>query len=487
MLDVPVVLSRSLIDGVAHAPHRIGTLHDPNTGAVRTDQVTASPEQVEQAVAAADRLYRSGMLDDYAAARRVAVLQDWAVRLDANAEAIAQQDSISTGNPLRTTRLLASFLGDRVRSATAQLIANPDDPILDTPDRVVRVLHRSLGPALVLAPWNAPTFVAVSKVAAAFAAGSPVILKPSEWTPSGAQLAAELLLEVLDSHEAPRASVQLVHGAGQVGAALASDARVRVITFTGGLAAGKAVARAAAETLAVTQLELGSNNPAIVLPDADVAKTASAVAEGITRLNGQWCEAPGKILVPPMLHDSFIDALRAELGRLRIESSLAEGCELGPLAYAAHRDRLAAQLDGYESQGADVVRAGRAPDLDGWFFTPAIVSGIPACEALDELFGPVVTVHAVPSVEEAVEAANSSGGGLDAFVFGRDEPAALEVGARVLAGEVRINGTHMADLADGSEQTFWGMSGVGGHGPAQGVPLYQGRRVVGVDSVNLPL
>ncbi|GAA1468948.1 phenylacetaldehyde dehydrogenase [Microbacterium thalassium] len=488
MHTIPVVASRLFVDGAWRTPaERLGVLHDPNTGLERVEQLGATPHDVEDALRAADRLHASQTLDRMPAASRAAVLESWADALDLRAEDIAVQDAISNGNPITTTRVLASFLGDRVRSAARQATQIGDGLVLPADGRTVRLLNRALGPTLVLAPWNAPTFVAVSKLSTTIGSGSPVILKPSEWTPGGAQIAFELLQAALDQHGFPAATAQLVHGAAAVGSALAGDARVRAISFTGGLAAGRAVARAAAETLAVVQLELGSNNPAIVLADADVERTAEMLVAGVTRLNGQWCEAPGKVLVPPALHDPLVDALSARAGELQIDHSFEAGTQLGPLAYRAHRDRLEAQLAAYAEAGATVRRVGMAPDLDGWFFRPALVTGLGAADAPDELFGPALTIHAVESVDEAVQAANLPGGGLDGFVFGEDEEAALEVGARIRAGEVRVNGTYMADLADGSEQTFWGTAGVGGHDPAHGVAFSQGRRVVGVDAANLPI
>jgi betaine-aldehyde dehydrogenase len=486
--EIPIIETRLFIDGRWRVPtERLGVLHDPNTGNERATQLGATTLDVEDALRAADVLYSSQALDQTPPLERAAVLDAWADALDAHTEDIAAQDAISTGNPIGTTRTLAGFLGARARAAARQTVEIGDERVLDAAGRSVRLLNRALGPTLVLAPWNAPTFVAVSKVSAALGAGSPVILKPSEWTPSGAQIAFGLLQAILEERGFPAATAQLVHGAAAVGRALAGDPRVRAISFTGGLAAGRAVARAAAETLAVVQLELGSNNPAIVLSDADVASTADLLVAGATRLNGQWCEAPGKVLVLEALHDELVQALVSRASELRMGHSFAEGTDLGPIAYRAHRDRLEAQLSAYQAVGATIRRAGEAPDLDGWFFRPAVVTDVDPALARDELFGPALTVHAVESTDEAIALANLPGGGLDGYVFGDDEEEALRVGSMIRAGEVRINGTFMADLAADSQQSFWGTSGIGGHDPAHGVAFSQGRRVVGVDASDLPI
>jgi betaine-aldehyde dehydrogenase len=137
--------------------------------------------------------------------------------------------------------------------------------------------------------------------------------------------------------------------------------------------------------------------------------------------------------------------------------------------------------------GGELVTGGDLPDLDGWFLSPGMILGCTPEEAKEELFGPLVTVHSVHSVEEALSHANNSTTGLDAFVFGGDESRTLAVASRIRAGEVRINGTFMSDLADKSCQSFWGNSGIGGHGPQYGVRFFLGDRVVGVDKADFPL
>jgi phenylacetaldehyde dehydrogenase len=116
-----------------------------------------------------------------------------------------------------------------------------------------------------------------------------------------------------------------------------------------------------------------------------------------------------------------------------------------------------------------------------------VVTGLPADKSIHELFGPAITVHAVDSTEEALRAADGPETGLTGFVFGEDLDASLAVAARIPAGEVRVNGSKLADLADGTEQTFWNNAGIGGHGPTDMVRFFQGRRTIGVDDPSLPV
>jgi phenylacetaldehyde dehydrogenase len=144
-------------------------------------------------------------------------------------------------------------------------------------------------------------------------------------------------------------------------------------------------------------------------------------------------------------------------------------------------------VDELVGRGGKALTNSQLPDLGGWFFAPTVVVGLPAEQSQKELFGPAVSVHSVESVEDAIRVADGPEAGLDAFVFGRDLEAALATAARLPAGEVRVNGCKLADLADGSEQSFWNNAGIGGHGPTDMVRFFQGRRTIGVDDPDLPI
>jgi betaine-aldehyde dehydrogenase len=464
-----------------------GTLDDPNTGDVRQAQAATSAAAVEEALAAAHELHSQGTWEHTPVETRIRLLDRIADGLDARFEEIGLEDAMANGNPLHVAVQMASYLGPRVRAAREQLELVGESRDLEAGGRPVRLLRRPLGPAVVLAPWNAPTFVGLAKVASALAAGCPVILKPSEWAPGGCQVTAEIIAAALASLELPPTAFQLVHGGAAVGAQLASDPRVRAISFTGGAAGGRAVAAAAAPHFTAVQLELGGHNPAVVLRDADVKVAARALVDGMTKLNGQWCEAPGRVLVHRDLHDELIDQLQVELSRLTLGHCLETSTDVGPLSHRTHRDHLRDRIGELVDRGGKVVTVHDLPDLGGWFLAPTLVVGLTAEESDKELFGPVVSVHAVSSDEEAVRAAAGPETGLAGFVYGTDVDAALTVAARIPAGEVRVNGCKLADLADGSEQSFWNAAGLGGHGPTDMVRFFQGRRVVGLDDETLPI
>lgn len=478
-----------LIGGRWSAPTEVlaTTLDDPNTGEPRQQQLSTSRSDVDRAIAGATDLHHAGTWERTDLKTRLALLDRIAAGLEERAEELGFEDAMATGNPLRVARQMAGYLAPRVRSAGAQLADVGVSEPLPADGRPVMLLRRPLGPVVVLAPWNAPTFVAVAKVASALAAGCPVILKPSEWAPAGCQIVSEVIAGCLDEEGLPADAFQLVHGAAKVGGQLAGDARVRAISFTGGAAGGRAVATAAAPHFTALQLELGGHNPAIVLPDADVTDTARSLVDGMTKLNGQWCEAPGKVLVREELHDQLIDALLDELAGRALGHSLEPGTDIGPLAHASHRAHLQHRTDDLVSQGGKALTVHQLPDLGGWFFAPTVVVGLGPESSQAELFGPVISVHGMHSDEGMLAASAGPETGLAGFVFGTDIEKAMTFAARMPAGEVRVNGCNLADLADGSQQTFWNNAGIGGHGPTDMVRFFQGNQTIGLDDPDLPI
>jgi betaine-aldehyde dehydrogenase len=207
----------------------------------------------------------------------------------------------------------------------------------------------------------------------------------------------------------------------------------------------------------------------------------------MVKLNGQWCEAPGKVLVARELHDSLVSALERHLREVRIGSAGDEQAQLGPLAFEAHRSRLDAQVQQLVDTGAKVVIAGDVPGLPGWFWAPRIIVGASASDAVDEMFGPVVTFHPVDSDDEAIAIANDSPYGLAGYVFGTDIAAAMDVARRIRFGEVKINSTSLLDMSPRSVQSFWRSSGVGGHGDTDVFRFFCGSQIVGIDRPGLPI
>lgn len=483
-----IVEQRSYVSGHwVEMIERSESLHDPNTGEIRQPKRATREDDVEVALSSARRFFEEASEKTVPLQVRVDIINAVAEELDRRQEEIALQDSINMGAPITTSRIIASSLGARVRAAVRDALELGEYLELGEDDRPVRLLRKPIGPALIVGPWNAPTFTVVGKVAAAFLAGCPVILKPSENAPSGCQIFSELLITELEKRDIKPGYFQLIQGSAAIGSILTSDSRIEAVSFTGGVSAGRTVAMAAAENLNIMQMELGSNNPVIVRADADIAFTAASLVQGMTRLNGQWCESPGKILVHESIHDVFVEAMRLELNKLRVGDALDPETQVGPIAFERQFLSLLKEVKRLESLGGILISTESVPRLEGWFLAPGMIVGTEAKDAKNELFGPLVTVHTYSTDEQALGFANAPGGGLDAFVFSSDLDAAMKIGSDMRAGEVRINGTFMSDLAEGGYQSFWGTSGIGGHSPQFGIRFFLGDRVVGVDRTDFSL
>lgn len=456
---------------------------DPNTREPVHPLVTTTPDDLERALRHAEQAYDPGFGGADTRRELAEVLERAAAIVESRTEDIARTDSLTSGTTVSTTRMVAAFLPHRIRATAADLVRIPRVTSLAAGGRDVRLHKVPWGPAAILTPWNGPSFIPAAKVVSAIAAGCPVLLKPSEHAPRSAQIVVECFVEA----GLPSGALQLVQGAGEVGARLTADPRVKIVSFTGGPGAGRAIARAAAEDFTVLQLELGGNNPVIVLDDADLDVTADGIVEGLTKINGQWCEGPGKVLAPRGLVDPLLDALTERIAKLAVGHSLDEGSDVGPVSNGPHFRTLQDRIEGLRTLGAAIHQPSALPDLDGYFLSPTVASGADPARATAELFGPVVSLHAVGSTDEALRIANADPSGLDAYVFGSDTDRAIDVGSRIVAGEVRVNGAKIADLGDDSAQSFWGPAGIGGHGPAESVRVFCGDRVVGVDAPDVPL
>ena len=453
-----------------------GVLHDPNTGEVLAESRSSSTAQVEAAIAAAAAAHASGDWLALGIEGRVPYLEALATELDAMAEQVAHLDSLNSGVPISVTRLFAGSNGDTVRSAIARARAAGDATPLEAGGRDVVVHRIPWGPAALIIPWNAPSAMTVKKLAYALAAGAPAVVKPSSASPWSAQLVADAATRA----GIPAGVVNLVMGGAAVGDQLVRDPRIRAISMTGSTPTGRRIAAAAGPNFTRLRLELGANNAAIVLPDADLTATAEQLVTGFTKLSGQWCEAPRRVIVvgdPAPL----TAALEERLTRLVVGSSLDEATELGPVAFAARRDELLAQRD---ALGGTVIEVGDIPGA-GYFVAPTLI--VADRDPDDEMFGPILVIRRARDEAEALAIANSGPVGLAAYVFGPDEAAAASLGARLDAGEVKVNGTSVLDMAGESVQSFFGSSGVGGHGDADVLDFFTGRRIVGTDAPGLPL
>lgn len=331
------------------------------------------------------------------------------------------------------------------------------------PGRTARLVHRPYGVVAAVVPWNFPVFLLAAKAAPALAAGNAVLAKPAESVSLVVGRFVELLNRVL-----PEGVLSVVHGDAAVGQALVGHRLVRKVSFTGSTAVGRAIMRQAADTVTPVTLELGGNDPAILLDDADVATAAARLATSAYFNAGQMCVAPKRAYVPEQLVDEFCEAFAAAAGAMVVGDPTAPGVTMGPLHNAAQLDVVRTLLEKALADGAELVHGGgRGTDLPGHFLEPTLLRGCTDAMGVvaDEQFGPVFPVVGYRDLDEVLAVVNGQEFGLGASVWGRDVGRATEVAGRVEAGSVWVNQHNALEV----ELPFGGVKG-SGFGREGGLP-----------------
>lgn len=297
-----------------------------------------------------------------------------------------------------------------------------------------------------IVPFNHPFMFATANLAAPLTAGNTVVLKSPETSPLSATIMAEICQALL-----PAGVVNLVSGYGlPVGDAIARHPLIRRIGFTGSIATGLAIQRAAAETCVKTvTLELGGKNPVIVFPDADIEAAMSASVAGMNfAWAGQSCGSTSRILVHESLYDRAVEILAAKVSAIRVGDALDPASQMGPLNSATHLARVKALVEAGKSEARLITGGERPAGADfsrGYWMAPTVFADVTGDMRIgsEEVFGPVMTVQRWSTVEEAIAIANGTEYGLTAAIFTNDIGQALNAAKRVEAGVVNINGSKM--------------------------------------------
>ncbi|MEU3601341.1 aldehyde dehydrogenase family protein [Streptomyces sp. NPDC006798] len=406
---------------------------NPATGRVFAHAPVSTPEGLDRVVDAAAGAF--GSWSALPPARRRALLRRCRTVLADHEGELAGLLTREQGKPLRDAlREVRSAADWFARTAALGLRGRR---LVDDGTSEITLQRVPYGVVAAIAPSNFPLLLAVCKIAPALLAGNTVVLKPAPETPLSSLLMVELLAGVL-----PPGTLGVVCGDGAVGERLTRHEAVRLISFTGSIPVGRAIAGAAAAGLKGIVLELGGNDPAVVLPDADPEEVAPRLFAHAMANSGQFCAAVKRVYVPRARHDRYAELLGALARSAVVGDGADPATELGPLVSAAQRDRVAALVEGAVAAGARLVAGGTVPTGPGWFYPPTVVAGLPPGTELEaeEQFGPVIPLVAYDSVPEAVERAGAGPHALG-WSFWGDEREARELASRVECGTVWIN-TH---------------------------------------------
>lgn len=302
-------------------------------------------------------------------------------------------------------------------------------------------VREPLGVVGIITPWNSPSFLNWMSAAPALAAGNAVIFKPSEVTSASILAMMPLFAEA----GFPAGVVNVVTGARDAGEALVAHPGVAKIAFTGGSAAGKAIAAAVGARLGHVTLELGGKSANIVFGDANLDAAESGVLAGIFAAAGQTCVAGSRALIERPVHDELVERLVRRAGTIVLGDPMDAATQMGPAATPAQLDKIATMVEAAQEAGAVILAGGRkatVPSLpDGLFYEPTILGGVSCNDTIaqEEVFGPVLAVIPFDGEDEAVAIANATPYGLAAGVWTGDVKRAHRMARRLQAGTVWIN------------------------------------------------
>jgi glyceraldehyde-3-phosphate dehydrogenase (NADP+) len=416
-------------------PDRLEIRH-PYDGSVVDTVPSAGLQDAAAAVASAVR--GAAAMASLPGFERYRILYRAAAILESRVEELARTITLEEGKILAEARVEASRSPEilRLSAEEAKRLYGEVIPLEGAAGAAGKLgftLRVPCGVVVAITPFNYPSLLVCHKLGPALAAGNAVVLKPAAVTPLTALRLTEALLEA----GLPPEAIQCLTGPGpELGEALCSDPRVRMISFTGSRAVGERITRIAG--IKRLTLELGSNAPLVILPDADLDRVADAtVATGYTNA-GQVCISTQRVLAHRDVYGAYLDALGPRVKGLAAGNPLDANVKVGPLVSAREAQRVEAWVREALDGGARLVAGG---ERSGAVYAPAVVADVrPEMRvARDELFGPAVTVARFADLAEAIALANNTGYGLSAAVFTQDIDRALEFAQAVHAGNIHIN------------------------------------------------
>ncbi|WDZ82125.1 NADP-dependent succinic semialdehyde dehydrogenase [Micromonospora cathayae] len=412
---------------------------NPATGEVLKTYDAMSPDQVDAAIAGADRGFAE--LRGTSIAQRGRWLTAAADLLDAERADIARTMTTEMGKTYASAQAEAAKCATACRfyaeRAERFLADEPADAAAVKATRAF-VRYQPIGPVLAVMPWNFPLWQVVRFAAPALMAGNTGLLKHASNVPQTALWLEELFRR---AGFPEGAFTTLLVGSDAVERIL-GDPRVRAATLTGSEAAGRSIASVAGRNLKKTVLELGGSDPFVVMPSADLDRAAEVATTARCQNNGQSCIAAKRFIVHTDVFDAFAERFVAHMSALTVGDPMDAGTDVGPLASERGRDEVAAQVRDAVDRGARLLCGGEVPDRAGWWYPPTVVTDLTPQMRMwgEEVFGPAAGLYRVASYDEAVEVANGTSFGLGANAWTRD-PAEQERFATDLdAGNVFVNG-----------------------------------------------
>lgn len=420
-----------LVDGELVSGFTDSEVIDPSDERAFDTCPCADAGQVEAAIAAGVRGLQQWRAVSFEG--RGTVLARLADALEARSGEFARLLTREQGKPLREARWeIGGSIA--VLRAFSQAGVEPETLRADE-DRLITRHWTPLGVVAAITPWNAPVIQLIAKLAPALMTGNVVIAKPAPSTPLTSLLLGEIARDIV-----PPGVFQVLAGGNEIGAMLACHPDVAKVSLTGSTATGRKVMGSGASTLKRLTLELGGNDAAIMLEDADIDTVAPQIFHAATFNAGQICFAAKRVFAPASKYDALCAALARCAQNAVVDDGIKEGTQIGPIQNRAQYDKLLGYLADAHSSG-NVIAGGAPLERQGYFIAPTVVRDIADDAALvrEEQFGPIIPVLSYDGLDEVVARANATEYGLGATIWGRDLEAAMSVARRLDTGTVWIN------------------------------------------------
>lgn len=413
---------------------------NPATGEVLGRVPITTKQQVAEAIAAA-RAAQPGWAARPDEERKALMLQIAEV-IRQNAPYLAEWVTREQGKPLggvgpdQVPGARFELWGCEVWTQVPASLDLPVEVAFEDETRRDEVHRKPYGVVAAIAPWNWPLLIAIWQIIPSIRAGNTVVIKPSEYTSIGTLELVRLIGEVL-----PEGVLNTVSGPGEVGSWLVSDPGIDKIMFTGSGPTGARIAEAAARNMVPTTMELGGNDAAILLPDADPKAMAMGLFWGAFLNMGQTCACAKRLYVHESIYEPTVAALKELAETMPMGNGMDEGTVMGPIQNKMQYDKVVELVENARQGGATIVCGGQPKDGPGYFYPLTLVTGIEDGARLvdEEQFGPVLPIIKYREVEQAITSANRLDAGLGASVWSSDVEAAKQVAGRIQAGTVWIN------------------------------------------------